>query len=41
MGWLKEGKEIRLNLIRRTKTREGRTFILKVNNLSERSCRGN
>ena len=41
MGWQKKGKEIRLNLIRKTKTKEGRTPLLKVNNLSGRSYRGN
>ena len=41
MGWLKGGKEIRLNLIRKTKTRVERTPLLKVNNLSGRSVRRN
>ena len=33
-GLIERGKEIRLNLIRKTKAREGRTPLLKVNNLS-------
>ena len=33
-------KEIKSNLICRTKTREGRMSLLNVNNLPRKSCRG-